>query len=176
VEHSVFPLKKATEFMGEEQEKKPTVERIADGLRTSARAMILVFILSLLIFASVYVERGERGGGLEEFFFFDFPLMVCGFVVLAWFFCHAARYILVDVTSDMRKEKPNVVGRIGQVTYWLGCAVGILSIPVSACVWIVGVDAHKIDAELLVVILGCLAIGAAVWLIGRAARYILKGD
>jgi hypothetical protein len=175
VEHSVFPLKKATEFMGEEQEKKPTVERIADGLRTSARAMILVFILSLLIFASVYVERGERGGGLEEFFLFDFPLMVCGFGFLAWLFCLAARYILVDVTSDMQTQQPNIVGRIGQVIYWLGCAVGILSMPVGVLAWVD--EGHLGDpSDSLPALFLCPIIGAAAWLIGRAARYILKGD
>jgi len=171
----MWPFKEPPESVSEEQKEKSTVEGIAGGLRTSAALSLLAFISSLVVVGIVYFGRGEAVTSWEEPF--RYLIMVCGFSFLAWYFCHAARYILVDVTSDMQKPKPNVMGRIGQVTYWLGCAVGILSIPASAFLWVGGLGwGGRIDAELLVMILVCLAVGAAAWLVGRGARYILKGD
>ncbi len=161
----MFPLKKVTEGMGEEQKKKPRVERIADGLRGWG-----IVLLGLSVAGSCYFVEDEEKQDWGSFF------TVWGFGFLAWLFCHAARYILEDVTSDdMRKKEPNVAGRIGQVAYWLGSVAGILSAPVGVFAWIE--EGHLKDpADSILALLVCLAIGAAAWLVGRGTRYILKGD
>jgi hypothetical protein len=139
------------------------VERIADALKLTG---ILIPITSLL--AGIFLLIGQEESILTV-------STVWGLGFLVFLYCHAARYILVDVTSDMRKEMPNVVGRIGQVLYWFGCAVGILSMPVGVLAWI-GEGSLGDPADSLPALLLCLAIGAAAWIVGRTARYILKGD
>ena len=156
-------LEEPPEGVGEEQKEKPTVERISDALQLTG---ILVLITSVPVGIWFVIDQEESTGSL---------FTVWGFGFLAWFFCRAARYILVDVTSDMRNEKPNVVGRIGQVIYWLGCAVGILSMPAGVLAWVSEIRKDYYDDAISALFL-CLAIGAAAWLVGRGARYILKGD
>ena len=67
------------------------------------------------------------------------------------------------------------MGRLGQVIYWLGCALGILSVP--AAVWTfldLGVEYNFYSiAKGPALVLAC---GMGAWLSGRVARYILKGD
>jgi hypothetical protein len=74
-----------------------------------------------------------------------------------------------------QKKRPGIVERIGQVIYWWGCFLGILSVPVA--VWTVFDTRieHSLDrfAGGPGLILG---LGLGAWLIGRAARNILKGD
>ncbi len=166
--------------MGEEQKKKTKVERMADALPVWGFRLLVAFcVLGFLV--AIYIDGTEGGAGMGRVI--RLPLTICGFGFLAWLYCQAARYILVDVTSGMRKEKPNIVGRTGQVIYWLGCVVGILSMPVGVVICLIElIEAgqnryNPVDPlQVLLVCLASLAIGAAAWLVGRAARYILKGD
>jgi len=32
------------------------------------------------------------------------------------------------------EERPGIAGRLGQVIYWFGCALGILSVPVAVSI------------------------------------------
>jgi len=161
-ERGYGPIKEPPESVSEEQKKRPTVESISDALQVTG----IIVLITSVIWSFTYMNEEEVNTGSI--------FTTWGFGLLAWFFCRAARYILVDVTGDIQKEKPNTVGRIGQVLYWLGCAVGLLSIPVSVVAWI-NEGQGRYDNR-LGVLLVCLAIGAAAWLVGRGARYILKGD
>jgi hypothetical protein len=68
------------------------------------------------------------------------------------------------------EEKPDMAGRIGDALYGLGCSAAALIVYYVAFV-IVGAD-HPAWGLLR------WAIGAAgmFWLMGRLARYLLKGD
>ncbi len=69
----------------------------------------------------------------------------------------------------MSDEKPGIVGRLGEVIYWLGCALGILSVPAGL------LAAYVVNEPFGIAPLG-VSILFGFWLLGRAARYILKGD
>ena len=70
-----------------------------------------------------------------------------------------------------QREKPDIAGRLGQVMYWFGCILGILSVPSFLLFAYVEVGSFGF----LDLVLG-LVWGLTFWLMGRAARYILKGD
>ena len=75
----------------------------------------------------------------------------------------------------MSDEKPGIVGRIGQVIYWLGCALGLLS--VSVAVWIVFYMRVEYSLDSIAGGPGLvLGLGLGAWLSGCAVRSILKGD
>ena len=77
--------------------------------------------------------------------------------------------------SKKQEEKPRIVGRLGQVIYWYGCVLGILSVPVA--VWTV--FSTRIEYSLDSIVGGpglVLGLGLGAWLSGRAVRFILKGD
>ena len=75
-----------------------------------------------------------------------------------------------------QKKRPGIARGLGMVFYWIGCGYGILSIPTA--VWVFFdwwcERGPSIAPFLLAAI--CLGIGLGFWLIGRAARYFLKGD
>ena len=162
----MFPLKKAAEGMSEEQKKKPKVERIADGLHAWGVILPLAS-LPLGLVAYAYIQGERRGAGLEELI--RFPLTVWVFGFLAWFFCHVARYILKDITSDMQKQKPNMPGRLGLVLYWWGVGLAGVSL-LLGIVW--AIDMANLDEAVIKI----WASGAAAYFVGRGARYVLKGD
>lgn len=74
-----------------------------------------------------------------------------------------------------QRKKPGIVGLIGQVIYWFGCALGILSVP--AAVWTFFNMGVEINFESIAngpaLVLGC---GMGAWLSGRVVRFLLKGD
>ena len=71
----------------------------------------------------------------------------------------------------MSDEKPGTVGRLGEVIYWLGCALGILSVPAGL------LAAYVVNEPFGIALLGVsILFGFGFWLLGRAARNILKGD
>ena len=72
--------------------------------------------------------------------------------------------------SKKQEEKPRIVGRVGQVIYWYGCVLGILSVPAAVSIANAG---GQFSFSVFVVVLAC---GFGIWLIGRAARFILRGD
>jgi hypothetical protein len=164
------PGPKSTEDVSEEEEEEETrAERIAGDLPGWGIGLLLLSWALGMGMCSSLDDGGdlEAGRGLFLTFF--------GAGILVWLFCRAARYILIDIATDIRKENPNLVGRLGRVIYWLGCAVGILSFPVGVLVWID--EGHMDDpADSLLALVFCLAVGAAAWLVGRIARYVLKGD
>jgi hypothetical protein len=69
---------------------------------------------------------------------------------------------------DYERLIGTMLARLGNALYWLGCIVGALLIGLGSWVWFL--RTHPGDVE-TVIILTVLAI--AVWLIGRACRYIL---
>ena len=74
-----------------------------------------------------------------------------------------------------QKKRPGIVERIGQVIYWWGCFLGILSVPVA--VWIVFDTRIEHSLDRFVGGPGLvLGLGLGAWLSGRAVRSILKGD
>ena len=86
---------------------------------------------------------------------------------------------LKKVTEGMgeeQKKQPNIAGRLGQVIYWFGCVLGVLSVPVA--VWLfflMGPTPGFYGGPVLIAVFA-LGAGLCCWLIGRAARFILKGD
>jgi hypothetical protein len=63
-----------------------------------------------------------------------------------------------------------MAARLGDVIYWLGCGIAIISIAAAVVLAIYGV---KPDKHILIII---FSVGALViWLIARACRYILAG-
>ena len=55
--------------------------------------------------------------------------------------------------------------------YWLGCALGILSVPAGL------LAAYVVNEPFGIALLGVsILFGFGFWLLGRAARNILKGD
>jgi len=63
-----------------------------------------------------------------------------------------------------------MVARLGNVLYWLGCVAALVIFVFDAALWKWG--AQGIDN----VMVGVLAVfGFAVWLVGRACRYVLSG-
>ncbi len=74
-----------------------------------------------------------------------------------------------------QKEKPGIAGRIGQVIYWWGCFLGILSVPVA--VWTVFDTRIEYILDRIAGGPGLiLGLGVGAWFLGRTARNILQGD
>ncbi len=74
-----------------------------------------------------------------------------------------------------QKKRPGIARGLGMVFYWWGCFLGILSVPVA--VWTV--FDTRIEHSLDRIAGGpglILGLGLGAWLLGRAARNILKGD
>jgi hypothetical protein len=67
------------------------------------------------------------------------------------------------------KEKPGIAGRLGQMIYWFGCTLAVLA-ALLALVFFSGNDDGKFLGGILIVA------ALLIWLLGRGARYILKGD
>ncbi len=64
-----------------------------------------------------------------------------------------------------------MVGRLGQVIYWIGCALGILSVPAFL------VFGSVANGRFSFLDLGIgIVWGFGIWLMGRAVRYIPRGD
>ncbi len=76
--------------------------------------------------------------------------------------------------GEEQKKKPGTAERLGRVIYRLGCVLGVLSIPV-AVVLLPLVPRDDPGPALFRAALP-LGVGLGAWLIGRAARNILKGD
>ena len=109
----------------------------------------------------------------------DLPTALCLAVIGALAFFGVAWVGLNWVPSDaegeaaegVSKEKPGIVGRIGQVIYWIGCALGILAVPTFLLV------GNSAVGRFTFLNLGIgIVLGFGFWLVGRGARYILKGD
>ncbi len=62
------------------------------------------------------------------------------------------------------------------VFYWIGCGYGILSIPTAVLFFFEWWHERGPSFAPFLVAALCLGIGLGFWLIGRAARYFLKGD
>jgi len=75
------------------------------------------------------------------------------------------------VFGGMSQEILGIVGRLGQVIYWVACCLAILAVPGFLLLAYLAVGRFGF----LDFTIG-LACGFCFWLIGRAARYILKGD
>ncbi len=74
-----------------------------------------------------------------------------------------------------QKEKPGIVRRLGEVLYWLGCALGVLSVPVA--VWAFITMTLKYDlASGAVEAAIFLGAGFCAWLVGHLALYLLIRD
>jgi hypothetical protein len=72
-------------------------------------------------------------------------------------------------------EKPGIVGWIGQVIYWIGCAIGILSVP--SAIWTFFNTGIEYNLESIANGPGLvLAVGMGAWLSGRVVCDLLKGD
>jgi hypothetical protein len=65
-----------------------------------------------------------------------------------------------------------MLARLEDVLYWTGCLVGILL--VAAAVAFYSSAAIK-PAEVVLISALLIGLGAVVWLIGRACRYVLAG-
>ncbi len=74
-----------------------------------------------------------------------------------------------------QKEKPDMAGRLAVVLYWLGCALGVLSIPVAVWTFITmtikyDVASGAVEAAIF------LGAGLCAWLVGHLALYLLIRD
>ena len=76
----------------------------------------------------------------------------------------------------MSEEEPGIAGRLGQVIYWFGCALGVLSIPAAALAFYMMWSQFGVEGSTFFPAALCLGAGVGCWPIGRAARYILRGD
>ncbi len=74
----------------------------------------------------------------------------------------------------MSDEQPGIAERLGQVIYRIGCWLGVLSIPVA--VLLLPLVPRGEPGQVIFRAALPLLIGLGCWLIGRAARYFLKGD
>jgi hypothetical protein len=85
----------------------------------------------------------------------------------------------------MSEAKPNMVGRLGLVIYWLGCIAAAVCVVGGAYVLVV----HDPSPTRVCIPPPCkpkpypwgdaglaLGAGAVAWVAGRGVRYILKGD
>ncbi len=77
--------------------------------------------------------------------------------------------------SKKQEEKPNMAGRLGQVLYWAGCSLAVLSIPVGALKMLREM-LRLVPFEPHIQLVVPLLLGTAAWFTGLFARYILKGD
>jgi hypothetical protein len=69
------------------------------------------------------------------------------------------------------EERPNIVGRLGQLIYWFALAAAVLSALFVLIAVFFGTSGERAGAALF---FGVISFG--FWLAGRAARYLLKGD
>ncbi len=76
--------------------------------------------------------------------------------------------------GEEQKKKPGTAERLGRVIYRLGCVLGVLSIPVA--VLLLPLVPRDDPGTVLFRAVVALLIGLGCWLLGRAARNILKGD
>jgi hypothetical protein len=145
--------------MSEEKSVNPSVVRlIGIVLRVIGFCSFVLFLITGAIAAS---SISEQGGEFEVFSAFS------GLFLFAWFVCRTARCILDDMIGPRREEKPNMVGRIGQVLYWAGFIAAVFSLSVGAVELFENTNSSVVKIW---------AYGVGLYLAGRAARYILKGD
>lgn len=70
----------------------------------------------------------------------------------------------------------DILSRLGNVLYWGGSIIAVLLIVGGIAGFIIGISNGKNDGELfLIVTLYLFAPAIAIWLLGRAARYVLSG-
>ena len=77
------------------------------------------------------------------------------------------KYVIVRTES----HGTDMAGRLGNVLYWLFCAVAVLFVVLG----VFGTAVNGIDNVSIWPILGVAVAAVLAWLIGRACRYILAG-
>ena len=148
---------------GKEKRAKSGMERLTAGiLRVIGFCSFVLFLISGALGVNAVIKQDDD---------VSFSLMLSALCLFAWFVCRTARYILDDVISQRQKEKPNAVGRIGQVLHWAGFIGAIVFLFVGAIELFEG---SITDSPAPVLISWGYGIG--LYLTGAAARYILKGD
>ena len=75
-----------------------------------------------------------------------------------------------------QKKQPDIARRIGMVLYWFGCGFGILSIPMAVFAFYQMWSQFGVEGSTFLAAALCLGAGLGAWLVGRVARYVLKGD
>jgi hypothetical protein len=65
-----------------------------------------------------------------------------------------------------------MLARLGNVLYWLGCIVAVAVLSLDVALWIGESDRRSSEIGLFVFV---AVVAVAIWLIGRACRYVLSG-
>jgi hypothetical protein len=77
---------------------------------------------------------------------------------------------------EKRERKPLMVGRLGNVIYWACSGIAVLVIIAAAWIAIFVILRDSPDAPWGYFDMALVALGGLVlWLIGRAAKYVLAG-
>ena len=63
-----------------------------------------------------------------------------------------------------------MAARLGNVLYWLGCIVAVVTAAIGAFVWFNRTEPGDVVTVIILVVLAAIA-----WLIGRGCRYVLAG-
>ena len=63
-----------------------------------------------------------------------------------------------------------MAARVGNVLYWLSCALAVVTAAIGAVVWFNRTEPGDVATVIILVMLAAIA-----WLIGRACRYVLAG-
>ncbi len=74
-----------------------------------------------------------------------------------------------------QKEKLDMAGRIGVVLHWLGCALGVLSVPVAVWAFITMTIKYDLASGAVEAAI-FLGAGFCAWLVGHLALYLLIRD
>ena len=74
-----------------------------------------------------------------------------------------------------QKEKLDMAGRIGVVLHWLGCALGVLSVPVAVWAFITMTIKYDLASGAVEAAI-FLGAGFCAWLVGHLAIYLLIED
>jgi hypothetical protein len=80
-------------------------------------------------------------------------------------------FVPLDASGHMNFGVREMLGRLGNVLYWLGCITAGLTMAVGG--FMVYADGGRSEDIFMLIVFGLIAL--AVWLLGRACRYVLAG-